>query len=310
MRDDSLLPNRPILLATTGLSDCDAAVRAAADLAEATRRPVQVVSVLEPPPIVGGEYGFVVPVEDVWVDRRNALLARIRRQIKDALGRDPAWPIEIRSGDPANTIAEVADQMDAALIVMGLGEHHLLDRALGTETALRTLRAARTPIFAVPQTYGSLPIRAVVGMDFGNSAVGAARSALGLLPSLTRMGLVHIAPRWDMQPSAYTQWREDYETGVVPALEKVIKEIDAAPAVTITNVIREGKTTKELLKAAAEYAADMIIVGSRGLGFMDRMLVGSTASGIIRGAQIPVLALPLAAIAAPTESVELAGAST
>jgi nucleotide-binding universal stress UspA family protein len=222
------------------------------------------------------------------------------------LERDTAWPIEIRTGEPAKTIAEMAEQLDAALIVMGLGQHHLLDRALGKETALRTLRQARTPVFAVPQTYSSLPVRAVVGMDFSDSAVAAAHSALALLPTLTRMGLVHVAPRWDMQPSAYAQWRDEYDTGLMPALEKAIREIGAPSTVTVTNVIREGKTPKELLTAAREYAADMIIVGSRGLGFMDRMLIGSTASAVIRGAQVAVLALPLVATPARAESQELA----
>jgi nucleotide-binding universal stress UspA family protein len=63
-------------------------------------------------------------------------------------------------------------------------------------------------------------------------------------------------------------------------------------------MMREGKPVKELLKAAEEFEADLIIVGSKGLGLLDRMLVGSTASGIIRGAQNAVFALPMAAIAA------------
>jgi nucleotide-binding universal stress UspA family protein len=302
MRDPSK-PNDPILLATSGLNDSDAAVGVATHLARATKRPVKVVAVLEPPPLVAGEYGFVVPVQTVWEDRRDALLARVRKQIVEVVGRDPEWTIDIRTGDPPTAIADAAESVDAALIVMGLGQHHLIDRALGSETALHTLRAARTPIFAVPPTYAALPKRAVVGVDFGDSGVGSARGALELLPTLTRMLLVHVAPRWDLQPSAYAQWREEYERGVQPALERVTREIDAPPTVTVTSAIREGKTARELLKAADEDVADVIVVGSRGLGFLDRMLVGSTASGIIRGAQVAVFALPLAALPARTESV-------
>jgi nucleotide-binding universal stress UspA family protein len=111
------------------------------------------------------------------------------------------------------------------------------------------------------------------------------------------MALVHVAPRWDLEPSAFAEWRADYERGVAPAFEHVISELDAPPAVTLTNVIREGKTTKELLRAAETDEADVIVVGSKGLGFLDRILVGSTASAIIRGAHSAVFAFPIAALA-------------
>jgi nucleotide-binding universal stress UspA family protein len=310
MRDELPTPNDPILLATAGLADSDAAVRAAADFA-AAGRPVKVIAVLEPPPLVAGEYGFVVPVESIWEDRRDELLARVRKQLTDITGSEKRWPIEVRTGDPATTIADAAQACDAALIVMGLGEHQLIDRALGTETALHTVRVARTPVFAVPQTYGSLPTRAVVGADFSDASVAALRFAFVLLPTLTRVSLVHIAPRWDMQPTAYIRWQEEYERGMVPALERMIKQLEVPPTVTVTNVIREGKTAKELLKTADESGADVIVVGSRGLGFLDRVLVGSTASGIIRGAQVAVFTLPLAAVPVQAQRpLELAAVAT
>jgi nucleotide-binding universal stress UspA family protein len=309
MRDDLLLPTKPLLLATNGMAECDRAVKAAADLSAESGRPVTVVAVLEPPPMVAGEYGFVIPVQPIWEERREALLAAVRKQVIDVVGTDPHWPVEVRTGDPATAIADVAQSIDAALIIMGLGEHHLIDRALGSETALHTLRVAHTPVFAVPRTYQTLPTRAAVGVDFSDSSVFAARYALALMPTLTRLALVHVAPRWDLQPAAYVQWREEYERGVAPALERVLKELDAPRSVRVSNVIREGKTAREILKAADEIAAEVIVVGSRGLGFLDRMLVGSTASGIIRGTQVAVFALPLAALPVPQESDAVAAAA-
>ncbi|MEW5917674.1 MAG: universal stress protein, partial [Gemmatimonadota bacterium] len=96
----------------------------------------------------------------------------------------------------------------------------------------------------------------------------------------------------------YVEWRTEYERDVTPALERVKGELAAPPSVSVTTMLREGKPVKELLKAAEEFEADLVIVGSKGLGLLDRMLVGSTASGIIRGAQNAVFALPMAAIAA------------
>ncbi len=304
MISDFEMPNEPILLATDGRTDADAAVRIAARLSESTRRPVSVVAALEPPPLVTGEYGFVVPVAEVWKDRRDSLLARVQNQIVAVAGPSRDWAIEMRTGNPPSAIAQAAEQLDAALIVIGLGEHNLLDRTFGTETALHTLRNARRPVLAVPVASTLLPNRAVVGVDFSETSVAAARSALTLLPSLTDLELVHVAPRWDLEPAAYAEWRVEYERRLAPPLERVARDIDAPPGVVVTSAIREGKTTRQLLAAAVEYDADLIIVGSKGLAFLDRMLVGSTATSIIRGAQIPVFAFPIAAVGARTRAVK------
>jgi len=300
--------NEPIILATHGMNQADSAVRATAHLAAATERPVTVIAVLEPPPMVAGEYGFVIPMEDLAEDRRDTLLNRVRKQLTDVIGRDPGWPIELRSGDPPSTVAKIAHAADAEVIVMGLGHHNLLDRVFGSETALHTLRAAHTPIFAVPQSYSQLPRRAVVGVDFSGAGMAAAQGAITVFPSLTSIALIHVAPRWDLQPTAYAEWRAEYERGVGPAFERVIRELDAPSSVRVTTAIREGKTTKELIAAADEDAADVIVVGSKGLGFLDRVLVGSTATGVIRGAHCAVFAFPVVAVGAHSRE-RMAGAS-
>lgn len=309
MMNDFAIPSQPILLATDGLKDADAAVRVTARLAESSRRPVIVVAVLEPPPLVTGEYGFVVPVADVWKDRRDVLLARVQKQIEAVAGPTRDWKIEMVTGHPRSMIAKTAEMLDAALIVIGLGDHGILDRALGGETALHTLRTARRPVLAVPAGGTVLPSRAVVGVDFSAASVAAAQSALALLPSLTDLELVHVAPRWDLQPAAYAEWRSEYERRLAPPLGRVIRDIDAPPGVVLTSAIREGNPTRQLLAAAVEYDADLIIVGSRGLGFLERLLVGSTATAIVRGAQLAVFAYPFVALGdqSPKEQAQSAG---
>lgn len=297
MWDPDMAPSEPIVLATDGTKACDSAVETAASLGEIGQRDVKVVTVLEPPPIVAGEYGFIGPVESIWLDRRGDLLSRVRNQIHDVLTHDPGWLVTIRAGLPAPAIADTAAMLDAALIVMGLGQHHLIDRALGSETAVHTLRSGCTPILAVPQVYEALPRRAIVAVDFGEAGLVAAQQALLLLPTLSDLFLVHVAPQWDMRPREFTMWQAEYERDVGPAFARIVNEIDVPSTVNVTTVTRHGKTTKELMAAATEYEADVIVVGSKGLGLLDRMLVGSTASGIIRGAQCAVFAMPLAGVA-------------
>jgi nucleotide-binding universal stress UspA family protein len=54
-----------------------------------------------------------------------------------------------------------------------------------------------------------------------------------------------------------------------------------------------GGTPAETLRAAADAAAaDLVAVGTRGPGWFERLLVGSVASEVLRGAHTHVLLCP------------------
>lgn len=53
--------------------------------------------------------------------------------------------------------------------------------------------------------------------------------------------------------------------------------------------IMEGQPAHEILALAKSRDADMIVVGSRGLGALAGALLGSTSSAVVRGADRPVL---------------------
>jgi universal stress protein A len=50
-----------------------------------------------------------------------------------------------------------------------------------------------------------------------------------------------------------------------------------------------GKTATEIVKAASEWPADLIVVGSHGRGGVERLLLGSVAESVTRHATCPVL---------------------
>lgn len=56
-----------------------------------------------------------------------------------------------------------------------------------------------------------------------------------------------------------------------------------------TALLREGDPQHEILAAAREWNADLIVVGTHGRGGLTRVLLGSTAESLIRHATIPVL---------------------
>ncbi len=53
--------------------------------------------------------------------------------------------------------------------------------------------------------------------------------------------------------------------------------------------LRSGDPDKEILRAADALGAGLIVIGSRGLGAIPRMLIGSVSDSVVRHAHCPVL---------------------
>jgi nucleotide-binding universal stress UspA family protein len=292
VHDEPITSLGPILVATDGTESAESAVRAAAMLATHTGAEVIALTVLEGLPLIAADYGILIPPIDTPPARRHALVQRVRKQLQN-LSLDPdRFRIEIREGDPATTIATAARDLDARLIVVGLGHHELLDRLFGGETALHTLRLARTPVLAVPPGFNTMPRRLVVATDFTVASVTAARQAFALFDMAEVVHLVHVSPPLELQPDAFAAWMSVFGEGVGPAFERVKAEIGLPQSVQVDTATLTGKPSREVLEFARSTQADLIVTGSRGAGLVDRILVGSTATGILRGAECAVLAVP------------------
>ena len=290
--DDPTKSLGPILVATDGTESAESALRAAAMLATHTGAGVIALAVLEGLPVIAADYGIIIPPIDPPQARRHSLIQRVRTQLQSLKLDAEHWTIEIREGDPAATIAHAARELDARLIVLGLGHHQLLDRLFGSETALHTLRLARTPVLAVPPTFNALPRRAVVATDFTVASIAAARHAFELFDTIEAVNVLHVSPPLELQPDAFAAWMSVFGEGVKPAFERIKAELGLPHSVKVETVTKTGKPAREILEYARLTNADLIVTGSRGVGLVDRILVGSTATGILRGAECAVFAVP------------------
>jgi nucleotide-binding universal stress UspA family protein len=290
---DDVVGLGPILVATDGASASDATIQAAARMATGADAKVVVLTVLEPPvQFAGLDYGIVLPLPEADFTLRHARLDTVRAQIARVACPAIGWDVELREGDPARVIAHTSRELRAQLVIVGLGRHDLLDRLIGTETALHTLRASKAPVLAVSQTFDHLPRRVLVATDFSVASIDAARAALKLFPSISTIFLAHVLPKIDMQPEAFATWVALHGEGLAPAFQRARSELALPPTVTVEDITLEGKAPRELLEYARSAGVDLIVTGSRGAGFLDRLLIGSTATGLIRGAQCAVLAVP------------------
>jgi nucleotide-binding universal stress UspA family protein len=282
----------PIVVATDGTASADAAMRAAAQMSTHGAVDVHAIAVLEPLPLVAADYGLLLPPADAEEARRDALRQRVHDQVREVAGDSALWHVTILDGDPASVIARTARELKARVIIVGIGHHDLIDRLFGGETALHVLRLSRVPVWAVATPFTALPTRAIVAIDFSMASVRSARAALGVFDTLTMVYLAHVAPRLELQPEAFAAWMTAYGEGVEPAFARVQAELQLPDTVTVETLTLQGKPSRELLDFARSAHADLVVTGSRGAGLMDRLLVGSTATGLIRGSACSVFGVP------------------
>lgn len=284
----------PIVVATDGSTSCDAALIAADRLAALHNTKVVVVSAVEPVVVVPMNFGIALPYSEIRSAQRSARTTRVQTQLERVGAHDTGWSTRIEYGEPAYEIATAARELDATVVITGLGQHDLLDRVLGSETTLRIVRASRSPVLAVTGRFEGLPVRLVVATDFSVASLDSARAALRLFPSIRAVHLVHVMSRLEVPPEVFVTWAGLYSEPIPQSFEHLLAALDLPPWTTVETTALEGKASQEILKFARKVGADLIVTGSRGAGLMSRLLVGSTATGIIRGANCAVLAVPAA----------------
>jgi nucleotide-binding universal stress UspA family protein len=83
---------------------------------------------------------------------------------------------------------------------------------------------------------------------------------------------------------------EKAQAAVKEEADKVLSSLDGPHPESVTVKAVHGFPVEELIDASKD--ADMIVLGSRGVGGFTRMLLGSTAGQVVQHAHCPVLIIP------------------
>lgn len=279
---------RPVLLATDGTLQSEPAIEAAKLLDSVDGASVSVLTVVAHAPIPWGgvDRNLILEYER---SLQSDALENARKQVARAGGS--RWKVEVRTGDPAEIIATRALELKARLILVGLGGHGPTARLFGSETALRLARISQVPVLAVASQFKARPCRLVVGMDFSESSIEAARLALELASPTAVLALIHVVP-WERKEYIPEEWFRAHETKVGSELSRVAKWLGAGRGVHTIQRVMYGRAAPSLLSAAEELRADLIVAGSHHRGLIGRILAGQTVARLIRGARCSVLVQP------------------
>lgn len=104
---------------------------------------------------------------------------------------------------------------------------------------------------------------------------------------------LHVVHAWHSVPSTRfdSYIRAQLEQEAQQVLAEQVEGIKGDGGDVAEAHLREGPAADEILDLAEEIGADLIVIGSRGLGPVKRVVLGSVSEGLIHHASRPVLVL-------------------
>jgi nucleotide-binding universal stress UspA family protein len=255
-----------------------------------------VVSVIEDGISAPRSFGMI---ETDFLSKRMAAADRLAEEACTRLTNYfPQWNIqmETRWGSPAAVLTEKASGWPADLVVVGTHGRSPLGRLVLGSVSMKLVHEAPCSVrVARPASYSG-PIRLLIGSDGSSEAekvVDAVCSRTWPEGTEAKVLAVHEvliavnAERFAIGEEPYIEANEAQRHWLKDAADKALDKLQRA-GLTASFAIPQGDAKHVLIEAAQDWNASTIFVGARGLGRVDRLLLGSVSSAIVAHAQSTV----------------------
>jgi nucleotide-binding universal stress UspA family protein len=280
-----------IVVPVDGSKQSIAALNTAASIARRRHCALHVVTVLPPFPsyhINPGADDSRENVNQLRVSLKDSELSEIMKGIEPEEG----WTHEVVVGRVARVVAAIAEARAAELVVMGRRRHGAMDRVLGGETTLQVMRLSTVPVLGVDADLDETRI-AVVATDFSPGSIEAAKTAVSLLGTTGTLYLTYVEPPVELLPHGFSLPAETRFPGdVVVWFRRLTSELATHPGILVEPIVLNGRPVPAVLEFADRVGADLIAAGSHGHTRMERFLLGSVSTGLVRNATCAVMVVP------------------
>jgi nucleotide-binding universal stress UspA family protein len=218
-------------------------------------------------------------------------LATAASRLVDRPGLAATW--EVGFGRPANTILDVADRFHPDLLVVGSRGLGPLTSALLGSVSEELVDHAPCPVLVARGT----DLRRVVLAEDGSPDAQAASTLLLRWPvfrpseiRVVSVSEVPVQPERATEPAASAGQRVAQEAlATTVELARTTAERLSRAGLHADTSVRQGDPAAEILAAAGDRSADLIIIGTRGQTGLTRLLHGSVARKVLEHAHCSVL---------------------
>jgi len=202
--------------------------------------------------------------------------------------------LEVGLGRAAVLVRDAVAERGAGLVVLGAKHHPAVTRWVGGSTVHNVVRTTKVPVLvwrgdqtAVRRVLAAVDISYATGPTITEAQRLAALydAALRIIHVVEPLPLIAALPI-ALDQSAY------YRLSETQFNEALSKHVDETAG---DRVMRRGSAEGALAEEVADWDADVLVVGSHGKGWVDRLLVGSTTERLLSHLPTSTLVVPVAA---------------
>jgi nucleotide-binding universal stress UspA family protein len=284
---------REIFLCTDGSDQAVTATRLAADLACRHHAHIHLVHVIDilvaaSPCSYVPEAGLSTGILLQYAQEGQQEILRRSGEIMAQAG--VSFTVHAEFGHPVERIHQLAQQKKADLIVMGSRGLSAWPALLLGSVSEGVARHAPCPVLIVrgePKSFGQI----VMASDGSEAAAHAVRAGMELAAAYrAEVSVVNVfEPHADYPCVPRDADPQVYAARVKEAIARQLEPIGASTGVTYRLCQEQGHPAETLVDFAEQAKADLIVIGSRGIGSFQRLLMGSVSTGVLHHAHCSVL---------------------
>ena len=193
---------------------------------------------------------------------------------------------------------KVISETSANLLVIGYKSHIL--RPSSSERLIKSLDMPMLVVrgkFADKASPGTVTIRKILcPIDFSSNSLKALSMAKGYADLFSaELHILHVVPshvikeKWEQWIKPQERERERFEEGLRSEAAGKLSQLKKEFQIPAEGVILQGTPGSLICSFADEGAYDMVVMGARGLSYLEGVLLGSTTEGVLKESPCPVL---------------------
>jgi nucleotide-binding universal stress UspA family protein len=289
-----------VLLAVDGSESAERAVELCAAIAWPDDTRLRIATVVEPPnPIIAADWSLAAneASDPAEIEAKHAAEAVVEHAARHLARSGLTVDRCVLRGRPATRIVEAAEDFSADMIVMGSRGHGTIASMILGSVSAEVADHAHCPVLVSRSTRLTRVIFGVDGSGFAraaedvlaswpifeNAAIEATSVAQVVLPWTTGLALTTYEP-----PGADVAETEPIIAEMRACADAAAARLREAGRTASPRVVT-GSPASELIHAAQEHQADLIVVGTHGTTGLVRAIVGSVARNVMLHARCSVL---------------------
>jgi nucleotide-binding universal stress UspA family protein len=298
-------PFRSILVPLDGSSLAEQAVPLGARIAEEAGSTLRLALVHQTPPLNPDAAGLFASVESATRESEEGYLRAMEAKLGECGRRVSSAVMLTGEGGPGPALVEYVRQMDIDLVVMATHGRGGIRRAWLGSVADHLIHNLEVPVLLVRQHEGEPaadhPVgagRILVPLDgspLAEEALDAAASFARIWG--TQLTLLQVVRPALVSADSAVSLRSDYDEGLTAVcraqaqeyLDEVVDRLHGHGVGASGAAILGWNVADSILQAARPEDVALVVIATHGRSGLGRLVLGSIADELVRGAQVPVL---------------------